>query len=148
MQFFFELNGYLVLRGAMDPAHLDEAIGALDDLEDRGVITSEDGRRFRMPAGSMMSMPPPHSLPFRAMLAHPKIVRRLSWILGGGFRCNRAGNLIDWRGDWREEGLGHTGHRLHAAGHPVLPEFNYHGYVFQNGRQYAGSCNVYVPYPF
>ena len=31
-----------------------------------------------------------------------RAVKRLNWILGGGFRCNRTGNLIDWRGDWRE----------------------------------------------
>lgn len=69
-------------------------------------------------------------------------VKRLNWILGGGFRCNRTGNLIDWRGDWRELGKGNEGHRLHAGGHPVLPEFIYHRYQWQNGRSYAGSCNV------
>ena len=31
---------------------------------------------------------------------------------------------------------------MHAGGHPVLPEFNYHRYQWQNGRSYAGSCNV------
>jgi hypothetical protein len=100
------------------------------------VVTSTDGHIFTMPPSSMMSLDPPLSTPFRQLLAHPAIVRRLNWILGGGFRCNRAGSLIEWRGS------GAGGHRLHGGAHPVLPEFNYHGYHYHNGRIYTGSCNV------
>lgn len=100
------------------------------------------------------------------MLAHPVVVKRLNWILGGGFRCNCSGNLIEWRGDWGEEsGEDSSGHRLHGGAHPLLPEFNYHSCkysqsvgayasrnasdeiavladLWKNGRAHTGSCNI------
>ena len=132
---------YLVLRGVMDGDWLAEANAAVEGWEANGVITSDNGRNYSMPPSSMMALPPPHSLPFRRMLAHPAIAQRLNWILGGGFRCNRPGNLIEWRGDWAAEGIS-GGHRLHGGAHPLLPEFNYHAYAWRNGRSHAGSCNV------
>ena len=71
---------------------------------------------------------------------------RLTFAVRTGFRCNRTGNLIEWRGDWGHAdtgaGVPTDGHRLHGGVHPVLPEFNYHGYQWRNGRSHTGSCNV------
>ena len=95
-----------------------------------------------MAGGSgLMRLPAPESVPIRKMLAHPSIVKRLNWMLGGGFRANTHGGLIEWRGDWGDVNADSDGHRFHAGGHPLLPEFNYHLYQWNNGRSHAGSVN-------
>eukprot|EP01052_Picozoa_sp_SAG31_P031817 SAG31_NODE_3415_length_4302_cov_12.564359_1_plen_380_part_00 len=141
-QFFWELNGFIVLRGVMSPEWVAEANQSIETWHANGAIPAGDSPAVAG-GSNLMRLPAPESLPIRKMLAHPSIVKRLNWMLGGGFRANTHGGLIEWRGDWGEKGqsAGREGHRFHAGGHPLLPEFNYHLYTWKNGRSYAGSVN-------
>ena len=46
--------------------------------------------------GELLALPRPHCEPFRRMLAHPSVVRRLLWMVGPGFYSyfRPAGNLL------------------------------------------------------
>ncbi len=113
--FFWDVRGYLVIRGVMDEpwraaAHraIDAAIAAQPDLptshpsaieevpesvlrENGGQWPDEASQRLRghinrPRLGGLYHLPKPHCDPFRKMLGHPPIVKRLNWMLGHGFR--------------------------------------------------------------
>ena len=113
--FFWDVNGYLVLRDIMDEdwlaaAHrsIDAAIEAQPTLADGHPAKFEEvpeailrenngewpadtssrlrGQIHRPRIGGLYDLPRPHCESFRKMIAHPPIVQRLNWMLGTGFR--------------------------------------------------------------
>ena len=99
--------GFLVIKQTMDPAWLAAANAAVDVYEPtvtpRGEPTTVEmlpDHSEEMVGGGQMQLtgqltwPHPHCEPFRRMIAHPPLCRRLSWILGEGFRLDDARGLL------------------------------------------------------
>ena len=112
---FWDVRGYLVLRGVMDAAWLAAANRALDaalemqeslppghptrieDVPEQAYRENDYqwpeetsdrlyGTIHRPRIGGLYQLPHPHCEPFRRMIAHPAVVRRLNWMLGYGYR--------------------------------------------------------------
>ena len=73
--------------------------------------------------------------PFQRMLAHPALVHRLNWMLGGHFRTEGLGSIIATR-------RGGGGQILHGNGAPIYPNINWWPYLYRNGRCHTGQVNV------
>jgi hypothetical protein len=118
--FFWELTGFLVVRGAMDSALLAAANAVLDRHAQAGhgpaapaaaaaatAVTTEpddstEPQQLKQQVTKRMSgtshpsfnidlladlQTPADRAPFIEMLAHPALVQRLSWMMGGHFRA-------------------------------------------------------------
>ena len=112
---FWDVRGYLVLRGVMDEAWLraahaaiDAAIEAQPDLPERHPTAFEEvpeailrendwkwpaetssrirGEVHRPRLGGLYHLPRTDCDAFRKMIAHPAIVERLNWMLGLGYK--------------------------------------------------------------
>lgn len=110
--FKWDLNGYLVVPGVMDPEWLEAANAAVDAHQDRievgGVLSGGSVTQAgtgRPLLGGLANLPGDHGEPFQRMLAHPEVVRRLNWMGGSGYRCG-GGTLF-----CAEPGT--SGHTLH-----------------------------------
>lgn len=145
--FFFDLTGYLVVRGLGSPeliARANQAIDACAHLITGGECQHEDNvygtagsakltGRTRMTLGQLLKLPHPHNLVFREMVAHAGVVQRLLWMQGAGFKANLGLAICS------EAGC--AGQTLH--GNPFAsPGRSYAEYTQQNGRVYTGSVNV------
>jgi ectoine hydroxylase-related dioxygenase (phytanoyl-CoA dioxygenase family) len=151
---FWDVRGYLVVRGVMDEAWLaaahqaiDATIAAQGDLppghrsafeevpeaifrENAGQWPAETSARIRGDIhrpriGGLYELPAPHCEPFKRMIAHPAIVRRLNWMLGSGFRES-------WEPMCCIYPRGTTGGSLHGQAE----------YALINGRPYVNGVNV------
>jgi len=112
---FWDIRGYLVVRGVMDAEWLAAANAAIDfaaanaenlpeghpsaieevpeqalrenDWEwPEGTSPRLRGEINRPRIGGLYQLPAPHCDPFRRMIAHPAVAQRLNWMLGYGFR--------------------------------------------------------------
>ncbi|MBM3263142.1 MAG: phytanoyl-CoA dioxygenase family protein [candidate division Zixibacteria bacterium] len=145
MEFFYwELTGFLVVRKVMDQAWLDEANAAVDanmhrvDFESSARIQVGGSAKMQgtgRPGLEVTALPEEHRTPFQKMLAHPALVHRLNWMLGGHFRAYGMGGIITTR-------RGGGGQILHGGGDPVYSNINWWIYRCQNGRCYTGQVNV------
>ena len=151
---FWDVRGYLVVRGVMDESWLAAAHEAIDatiasqaDLppghpskfeevpeaifrENGGQWPAETSARIRGDIhrpriGGLYELPAPHREPFRKMIAHPAIVQRLNWMLGPAFR-------EAWEPMCCIYPRGTTGGSLHGQ----------RGYSMINGRPYVDGVNV------
>ena len=136
--YFWDLNGYLVLRGVMDEEWLAKANETIDKFEDRIVVGEELARGSKSLAGTgrpllsgLLELPEPYCKPFRQMIAHPVVEHRLNWMGASGGRCGGATAFCSV--------LGGSGHSLHSNNEPLYPPM---GYVFQNGRSYDQAVTV------
>ena len=136
--YFWDLNGYLVLRGVMDEEWLTQANGAVDKFEDQIVVGNELSRGSKSLAGTgrpllrgLLELPAPYCEPFRRMVAHPAVEHRLNWMGASGGRMGGATAFCSVQGG--------SGHSLHDANEPLNPS---RGYVFQNGRCYCEGITV------
>ena len=77
----------------------------------------------------MLGWEKPWRDPFRAMIAHPKLVPYLHAILGPGFRMDHNPGLITMR-------EGAEGHVFHGSSGPGFDPHQY--YIFKNGRMHNG----------
>ena len=122
-KYFFDLRGYLIVRGALSEADMAECNAAIDHHADqikmrsigegslaRGskALKGEEGRRELT---GMLGWPEPYRHPFRKMLIHPAVVSRLNEFSGKGFRLDHGPLLISAQ-------KGAEGHSLHGAGEP------------------------------
>jgi hypothetical protein len=91
--FFWELNGYLILKGVMDPGWVRAANAAVDSVAHTAAASEElsggapglaGGPQSRI--GGLLDLPEPHRAPFARMLAHPVVQHRLNWMGGSGMR--------------------------------------------------------------
>lgn len=153
---FWDVRGYLVLRGVMDEAWLaaanlavDAALEAQDSLPAGHPSAIEDvpeqalrenhwkwpedtsprlyGEINRPRIGGLYQLPKPHCEPFRKMIAHPAIVQRLNWMLGYGFRESTEPMCCVYP-------TGTTGGSLHGQSPG--------GYTVFNGRPLSDQVNV------
>ena len=152
-KYLFDLNGYLVLRGAFDAdmvARANTAVDAhLDQLHERtgrlrtsglyGRASTElagDGRTGRADLGGMLGWAAPHREPFREVLCHPPVVRLLSELLAPGYRLDHSPLMIAME-------KGAEGHTLHGgavteAGEPAWPL----AYQYSHGQMRAQLLTV------
>lgn len=142
--FYWELTGFLVVRKVMDQDWLDAANAAVDanlhrvDYDAAAKIQTVGSHRMRgtsRPGLSVLDMPDEHRAPFLRMLAHPALVHRLNWMLGGHFRTEGLGSVITTR-------KGGGGQILHGNGDPIYPNINWWPYLYQNGRCHTGQLNI------
>jgi hypothetical protein len=133
--YYFDLRGYLVVRGVLTPDQIAAGNNAIDHFEEQISTRSVDegglargsaalsGARGRRELGGMLGWPAPHRQPFRELLVHPVVVSRLNEMCGRGFRLDHGPLFIGAR-------AGTEGHHLHGAGEPFSPANWYHQ---QNG---------------
>lgn len=134
--YFFDLRGYLIVRGALSAAEVRACNEAIDHYADRirarsvdggglargsKALTGQEGRRELT---GMLGWPAPYREPFRQLLVHPVVVSRLNAFSGKGFRLDHGPLLISAY-------AGAEGHQLHGAGEPFSQSVWYHQ---QNGR--------------
>ena len=153
---FWDVRGYLVLRGVMDEDWLAAANRAIEaTLEDQPnlpeghpaaieevpeqALRENDwvwpddtsprlyGEINRPRIGGLYELPKPHCEPFRRMIGHPAIVKRLNWMLGYGFRESTEPMCCVYP-------KGTCGGSLHGQ--------NTGGYTVLNGRQLVEQVNV------
>jgi len=136
--YFWDLNGYLVLRGVMDEAWLAEANAAIDRFEDKIEVGEELSGGSQSLAGTgrpllngLIQLPAPYCDPFRRMLAHPVVEHRLNWMGASGGRTGGGTAFCSVKGG--------SGHALHDSNEPINPT---RGYVYQNGRSYCEAITV------
>ena len=136
--YFWDLNGYLVVRGLMDEQWLAEANEAVDKFQDRIVVGNELAGGSVSQAGTgrpllsgLLDLPDHYNQPFRKMIAHPEVVQRLNWMGGNGYRCGGATVFCAVEGT--------SGHALHDGNEPMSPS---RGYDFKNGRSYAETVTI------
>lgn len=150
--FMWECNGYLIVRGVMDQDWIDHCNFLVDKYQDRWTPMIESGTEHPSPkqAGTprhyltgVFALPKPDCDPFQKMIAHPAVVNRLNWIMGGGFRLAGDGSAISFP-------LGTEGIRLHGNGTPTAASYGggalnmngYGSYRNVNGRNYTACVNV------
>ena len=153
---FWDVRGYLVLRGVMDEEWIAAANLAIDAalemqaslpeghpsrieevpeqaLRENDWKWPEDtsprlaGEINRPRIGGLYQLPKPHCEPFRRMIGHPAIVKRLNWMLGYGFRESTEPMCCVYP-------KGTTGGSLHGQ----TPG----AYTVYNGRQLVEQTNV------
>ena len=137
--YHWDLCGHLVVKGVMDEEWLAAANEAVDLHADRiNAGPSGAGGKSRRLAGShgaSMSnpweLPEPYCEPFRRMIAHPALIRRLNWIMGSGFECRQCSLFAHRKGG--------VGHYLHSG--TAAPKAGNH-YRLRNGRAYCEHLNV------
>ena len=136
--YFWDLNGYLVVRELMDEQWIAEANEAVDKFQDRIVVGSELAGGSISQAGTgrpllsgLLDLPDPYNQPFRKMIAHPEVVQRLNWMGGSGYRCGGATVFCAVEGT--------SGHALHDGNEPMSPS---RGYDFKNGRSFAETVTI------
>ena len=107
----FDLQGYLLVPGALSAEEVDACNRAVDAFAGTPAA-----------AASMLAWPPPHREPLRRLLVHPAVVGRLNELCGPCFRLDRGPSL-----------LGGADHPmpLQGGGEPFAPPDWYHQ---QNGR--------------
>ena len=142
--FYWELTGFLVVRNVMDQDWLEAANAVIDAnihlVDYTAAAKIEVGGSHRMrgtsrPGLSVVDLPAKDRAPFQKMLAHPALVHRLNWMLGGHFRTEGIGSVITTRD-------GGGGQILHGNGDPIYPNINWWSYLYRNGRCYTGQVNV------
>jgi len=153
---FWDVRGYLVLRGVMDEEWLaaanrsvDAALEMQDGLPEGHPTRIEEvpeqalrendwkwpeetsprlyGEINRPRISGLYQLPEQHCDPFRRMIAHPAIVKRLNWMLGYGFRESTEPMCCVYP-------TGTCGGSLHGQ--------NPGGYTVYNGRQLVEQTNV------
>ena len=137
--YYWDLCGHLLIKGAMDAAWVAAANAAIDANPDRIDTVESSGQKdstrlwgtHRSWLRNAWSLPPPHGEPFRRMIANPKLIKRLNWMMGSGYEATKCEVLCS--------GPGGAGHALHAGG-TTQSETNH--YTFRNGRCYSEYINV------
>lgn len=106
-KFFFDLNGFLVVRGVLSAEEVAAANAAVDAhagerFERTGSIRntrngsplSGDGKTGRVEMGNMLGWPEPHRAIFRKLLAHPRLLPYLVAFCGEGYRMDHLPLLL------------------------------------------------------
>ncbi|CAE7479501.1 CACNA1S [Symbiodinium necroappetens] len=107
-KFFFDLNGFLHVRGALSKDVIDRMNQAItahsSEIKERedgdlrntrsGSALSGDGHTGRRDLGGMLGWPKPHCQPFREVLAHPKLLPYLVELCGAGYRMDHLPLVI------------------------------------------------------
>ena len=79
----FDLQGYVVVPGALRAAEVDACNRAIDAVAGTPAA-----------AAGMLGWPEPHREPFRRLLVHPAVVARLNELCGTRFRLDHGPRLL------------------------------------------------------
>ena len=138
-RYFWDLNGYLVVKGVLSRQEVDEANEIVDRHSDEirvGGNTARNSKAFegtgRPELPGILEFPKPDCDPFRRLLAHPALVSRLRVMCGAGFRLDHGPMFI-------VSVKGTAGHTMHGNGEPHRPHIAYN---HQNGSPYVGGVTV------
>lgn len=140
-RYFWDLTGYLIVRGVLSVAEIEEVNRALDFAAAAVAARKEPTGDSEELAGSpsrwyhgenLLELPHPHCEPFRRMLAHPQVVQRLVRMCGKGVR-------LDHGPQFNNAVKGTQGLILHGAGQPHRPVVAYH---HQNGSSLCNGVTV------
>jgi len=108
-KFFFDLNGFLVVRGVLSPEEVATANAAVDahskSIKERkdpelkntkagSPLAGEHGAPGRCDMGGMLGWPSPHCEPFRELLTHARLLPYLLELCGPGYRLDHLPLLI------------------------------------------------------
>jgi len=141
-QYFFDLNGYLVIEDALSPEEVAACNAAIDHNPDHvrrrtgeqllsggsAALAAEQGRGD---IGGMLTWPKPWCQPFRDLLVHPSTTPVMLELLGDGFRLDHLYGILMTAGT--------EGHVLHGGG---TADDLTHFYRFHNGRMRCGLTVV------
>ena len=143
-KYFFDLRGYLVVRGALSVDEVKTCNDAIDhygdeirtrSVEDGGLARGSSalvGKEGRRELTGMLGWPEPYREPFRKLLVHSVVVSRLNEFSGKGFRMDHGPLLISAL-------KGAEGHQLHGGGEPFSQSVWYHQ---QNGKIFCRGITV------
>jgi ectoine hydroxylase-related dioxygenase (phytanoyl-CoA dioxygenase family) len=141
-KYFFDLNGYLVLEGALSTEEVAACNEAIDQNPDRmriregELLLSGNSAALKADQGrgdllGMLSWPRPWCQLFRDLLIHPSVIPVLNELLREGWRLDHLYGIVMTRGT--------EGHVLHGGGDSDDPTGFYR---FQNGRLRCGLTVV------
>ena len=119
-RYCFDLQGFLLLPGALGAEEVDACNRAVD------VVSGTPAA-----AAGMLGWPKPHREPFRRLLIHPAVVAWLNELCGSRFRLDHGPRLLT--------GGDGTGAELQGGGEPFSPAAWYHQ---QNGRIFASAVTA------
>ena len=141
-KFFFDLKGFVHLKGVLSQEEVDRCNAAIDAHADRffqtertlegdsKVLGGTDKQKWME---GMLEWERPHCEPFRDLLVHPVIQPYLNELLGGGYRLDHGPLLIAM-----DKGDG--GHYLHGGG--VERQDFSQTYTFKYGQMFCGLTVV------
>ena len=141
-KFFFDLKGFVHLKGVLSQEEVDRCNAAIDAHADRffqtertlegdsKVLGGTDKQKWME---GMLEWERPHCEPFRDLLVHPVIQPYLNELLGGGYRLDHGPWLIAM-----DKGDG--GHYLHGGG--VERQDFSQTYTFKYGQMFCGLTVV------
>jgi len=105
-QYLFDVQGWLVIPGVLEPRLLRALNDAIDANQDRfaeeagddpadqsAALTAEHQRRT---GRGMLQWPPPHCGPFRELICLPPLTRYLDGLLGRGWHLDHAPEAFDY----------------------------------------------------
>jgi hypothetical protein len=138
-RYFWDLTGYLVVKGVLLEEEVERANDIVDRYWDRVKVGGTTARNSVVFAGTgrpmlpgILEFPKPDCDPFREMLAHPVLVKYLNVMCGKGFRLDHGPMFI-------VSNKGTAGHTMHGNGEPHRPHVAYH---HQNGETWVGGVTV------
>ncbi len=138
-RYFWDLTGYLVVKGVLSKEEVARANDIVDRYWDRVEVGGSTARKSVAFAGTgrpmlpgILEFPKPDCDPFREMLAHPVLVQYLNVMCGKGFRLDHGPMFI-------VSNKGTAGHTMHGNGEPHRPHVAYH---HQNGKPWVGGVTV------
>jgi Phytanoyl-CoA dioxygenase (PhyH) len=116
--YLFDVQGWLVIPGVIEPGLLRALNDALDANQDRCSYEDEDltegskplAGEHRRHCWEMLEWPHPHCEPFRALIAYPPMISYLDGVLGRGWHLDHAPEVFDYP-------PGTEGHVLHFGEH-------------------------------
>ncbi|MCE2448293.1 MAG: hypothetical protein J4F35_07900 [Candidatus Latescibacteria bacterium] len=141
-KFFFDLKGFVHLKGVLSQEEVDRCNAAIDAHADRFFHTERTlegdskvlgGTNKQKWMEGMLEWERPHCEPFRDLLVHAKIQPYLNELLGGGYRLDHGPLLIAM-----DKGDG--GHYLHGGG--VERQDFSQTYTFKYGQMFCGLTAV------
>jgi Phytanoyl-CoA dioxygenase (PhyH) len=113
--YLFDVQGWLVIPGIIEPSLLRALNEALDANQDRFLETDEDlvegsatlaAEHRRRNCFGMLEWPQPHCQPFRELIAYRPLIRYLDGVLGRGWHLDHGPEVFDYP-------PGTEGHALH-----------------------------------
>ena len=143
-KYLFDLTGYLVVQNVLTPDEITLANDAIERHQEQTRVRSREqrldggssaleGKMGRLELSGMLHWEEPWCLPFRKMLAHPRLVPYLNEILGKGFRMDHQMFLISME-------KGSEGFIFHGSSGPGFDPNQY--YIYRHGKIHCGLTVV------
>ena len=135
-RYLFDLYGYIVVKGALNPDQVRSLNDALDRrgvqalLDRLGYIQTGEGPAGDDDLGSLLDWGPE----LRDMIDLPSIRPYLEALLQPGYRLDHSNAILTRKG-WRED----EGHSLHNGGTPYDPS---QAYIVRDGKIFNGLVVV------